>query len=252
MRTIKNSLNTCGTFLAGVVGHHYLSKLLDYKSDMAAANDKSLRDEASAQNMESLQTNLKEVESTMKNLSESVDKLLDKQVPEAKLNAVFQKLEIGKQQCNTVVEILQKGPENVNLEFYRIAYRAADACARANADASATLKDLVDSLNNKSALVSNLNLDGFYTYLDSLSLLELSALYHLIVLILVISITFNIFSAILGNEIINYFKLEEKFPRLASFFRLRLKFQRYYLTICFIWLLIICFASIILNILVLY
>ena len=39
----------------------------------------------------------------------------------------------------------------------------------------------------------------------------------------------NILSVLFGNEIIRYFNLEEKFPRLGLFFRLRLKFQRYYL-----------------------
>ena len=80
----------------------------------------------------------------------------------------------------------------MTLEFYRAVYRAADACARANIDAHNKVKELVDSLNNKSALVSNLNLDDFYKYLNSLSLLELSALYHLIVLILLCIFTLNV------------------------------------------------------------
>lgn len=37
MRNIKNNLVAVGTFLTGVVGHHYVSKLLDFKDAKAAA-----------------------------------------------------------------------------------------------------------------------------------------------------------------------------------------------------------------------
>jgi hypothetical protein len=73
----------------------------------------------------------------------------------------------------------------------------------------------------------------FYEYLNSLSLWELSALYHLIELVVIAILTFNVLSAVLGNEIIKYFKLEESFPKLSAFLRLRLKFQKYYLTLSF-------------------
>ena len=51
MRNIKNNLTAAGTFLAGVVGHHYVSKLLDYKSEMEDDKDQILRDDASTANM---------------------------------------------------------------------------------------------------------------------------------------------------------------------------------------------------------
>jgi hypothetical protein len=50
---------------------------------------------------------------------------------------------------------------------------------------------------------------------------------------LICLISFNILSAVLGNEIIKYLNLEEKFSKLAVFLRLRLKFQRYYLILSF-------------------
>jgi len=59
-------------------------------------------------------------------------------------------------------------------------------------------------------------------------------------------------SAVLGNEIINYFKLEEKFPKLTAFLRLRLKFQKYYLTLNFSLIFLLIFASIQINLLVLF
>ena len=65
-------------------------------------------------------------------------------------------------------------------------------------------------------------------------------------------LSFNVLSAVLGNEIIKYFMLEERFPKLAALLRLRLKFQKYYLTLSFSLLFFVVFASIQINLLVLY
>ncbi len=39
MNKLKNNLTILGTFLSGVVGHHYIGKILDYKSEMAASKE---------------------------------------------------------------------------------------------------------------------------------------------------------------------------------------------------------------------
>lgn len=252
MRNIKNKLVAAGTFLGGVVGHHYISKVLEYKNEMAASKEADLKAIADQQNIDVLHNKLDSLQQSNQSMVENIAKLTDKHVSEAQLSAINSKLEFGTNHCKTVKEILDKGPESMNLEFYKVAYRAADACEKANRDAHEAVKALVDSLNGKSNLVSNFNLDSFYGYLNSLGLLELSALYHLIVLILICVITLNILSAVLGNEIIKYFNLEEKYSKLAVFLRLRLKFQRYYLILSFSLIYFICIASILINILVLY
>jgi hypothetical protein len=251
MKNIKNNLIATGTFLTGVLGHHYVSKLLEFKNEMAAAKETELKDIAAQENMEALHSKLDTISQNSKSLLEPLTNLVNKYVPEAQLKEINNKLEYGTNQCKTVKDILDKGPENLNLDFYQSAYRAANACERATRDANEAVKALVDSLNNNK-LVSNFNLNSFYEYLNSLSLLELSALYHLLVLILICLILFNILSAVLGNELIKYFNLEEKLPKLAVFFRLRLKFQRYYLILSFSLIFFICIASILVNILVLY
>jgi hypothetical protein len=151
------------------------------------------------------------------------------------LSNVNELLDFGGKQCKIVREILDKGPDNINLDFYQAAYKAASegACEKANREASEGVKKLVDSINGSNKLVSDFNLEFFYKYLNSLSLLELSALYHIIVLVVIAILSINMLSAVLGNEIIKYFKLEESFPKLAVFLRLRLKFQKYYLTLSF-------------------
>jgi len=167
-------------------------------------------------------------------------------------------LDFGGKQCKIVREILdsqKRGPDNLNLDFYSLkatAYKAAIAREKAKIEASEGVKKLVDSINGNNKLVSDFNLESFYEYLNSLNLLELSALYHIIVLVVIAILSFNVLSAVLGYEIIKYFKLEESFPKLAAFLRLRLKFQKYYITLSFSLIFLLIFASIQINLLVLF
>jgi hypothetical protein len=255
MNKLKNNLTVLGTFLSGVVGHHYIGKILDYKSEIAASKEMELRAISESENMEIMQNKLNSIIKNNENLSKNVETLIDKHVPESQLSYVNELLDFGGKQCKNVREILDKGPDNLNLDFYSLkatAYKAAVACEKANREASEGVKKLVDSINGSNKLVSDFNLESFYEYLNSLNLLELSALYHIIVLVVIAILSFNVLSAVLGNEIIKYFKLEESFPKLAAFLRLRLKFQKYYLTLSFSLIFLLIFASIQINLLVLF
>ena len=258
MNKIKNNLTILGTFLSGVVGHHYIGKLLDYKSEMAASKEMELRAISEQENMEIIQNKLNNIINNNVNMSKNVETLIDKHVPESLAfgeSSVNELLDFGGKHCKIVREILDKGPDNLNLDFYPLkaaAYKAAVACEKANREASDGAKKLVESLNGSNKLVSDFNLKYFYEYLNSLNLLELSALYHILVLVVLAILSFNVLSAFLGNEIIKYFKLDESFPKLAAFFRLRLKFQKYYLTLSFSLIFLLIFASIQINLLVLF
>lgn len=168
-------------------------------------------------------------------------------VPESSLLEIGQKLDKSDEFCNKIKKILDNGPEKVDLEFYPKVYKASEKCFEAQQEVAKFVDKLIESLNNK--FVPDFNY--LYDYLNSLNLLELSALLHLIVLSLICLITINIISAVLGNEIINFFKLEKKFPKLSSFLKIRLKFQKYYLILNFSLLFIICIVTIVLDILVL-
>lgn len=208
------------------------------------------------ENMEIMQNKLNSIIKNNETLSNNVEKLIDKHVPESQLLEVNKMLDFGAKQCNNVKEILDKGPDNLNLEFYQKAYRAAVRCESATREASESVRKLIDSLNDSNKLISDFNFNftgkSFYEYLNSLSLIEVSALYHIIVLLLITILSFNVLSAVLGNEIIKYFKLEENFPKLAGLLKLRLKFQKYYLTLSFSLIFLLIFASIQINLLVLF
>jgi len=60
-----------------------------------------------------------------------------------------------------------------------------------------------------------------------------------------------VLTVVLSNEIINFFKIEEKFPKLIGVLRIRLKFQKYYLILSFSLIFILAMASILIDLLVL-
>ena len=97
---------------------------------------------------------------------------------------------------------------------------------------------------------SNFNLDYIYSYLDSLSLLQESALLHICIFITILLTLTNIFATLFANEIINYFDLENKYPSISGFLKLRAKFQKYYLIWNLIILLVLILGAIAINILV--
>lgn len=85
-----------------------------------------------------------------------------------------------------------------------------------------------------------------------MTLLQESALLHIIIYIYILATVFNILGIFFGNEVIKYFELENKYPKLHIFFKLRAKFQRYYLIWNISILLVVCFLGIFLDLLVFY
>ena len=66
-----------------------------------------------------------------------------------------------------------------------------------------------------------------YNYLDTLTVYQEAALLHFFFFLMIIYNLLNISAALFGNEIIKYFKLEEKYPKLQIFFKYKQKFQKY-------------------------
>lgn len=110
------------------------------------------------------------------------------------------------------------------------------------------IQKIIES-SNKDSFISWIN--QLNDYLNSISLLQESAILHVLLFLILIVTVVNILAAHLGNDIIKYFNLESRFPRLAIFFRLRTTFQRYYLLWNIFVLVIICFFGIFINVLVL-
>ena len=70
--------------------------------------------------------------------------------------------------------------------------------------------------------------------LSGLTLRELGALSHLLVGITILILLFNIIFIIYSDFFIKYFQLEEKYPRLGIFLKIRRKFNNFYIVVNFI------------------
>lgn len=73
--------------------------------------------------------------------------------------------------------------------------------------------------------------DRFQEFLTSLSFLELGYLINILTGLFTILCLFNLMSVFYSGQIIAYFNLESRYPRLAKYFSLRRKFQFYYFTL---------------------
>ena len=58
----------------------------------------------------------------------------------------------------------------------------------------------------------------------------------------------SVMAVVYGDYLINYLKLEEKYPRLARFIQIRRKFQHFYLFIDFSLLIVLLFGQMYINI----
>ena len=115
-------------------------------------------------------------------------------------------------------------------------------------EAIKSIPSLNSNSNNK--LNFDFNIDSYYNYLDTLTLSEELALIHILFAILYLLIAFEFVSIFFGNELINYFDLENKYPKLKTFFKLRATYQRYYLIWCLLKLFLLSFVIIIFNLII--
>jgi len=88
--------------------------------------------------------------------------------------------------------------------------------------------------------------------LSYLNQVQLNALAHLLAGIFILYNLFNIIFILFGEYLINYFKLEERFPKLALFIRLRKKLQRYYLIFIILMMISILLLMIYTNFIILF
>lgn len=94
-----------------------------------------------------------------------------------------------------------------------------------------------------------LNLDYFVSFqnsIDNLSQYQKFALIHIFSSVSILFCLFTLVSVYIGNQLIDYFKLTERFPRLAKYIALRQKFTKYY----FIWNTFIIFSILVLIIII--
>ncbi|SRR6266568_343405 len=186
-----------------------------------------LKNEVTKTKVEYYRTSLEESQNKLTNELESIEQLVNKN--------------------NDQKEILSSHLDNLNKENDNMQNMISDI-----------LKYFKDNDNNK-FIGDNNNIIEFFTnyienfnkFLSTLSFEQLIAVAHLTSTICILINIFTIISILFGDQLINYFKLEERFPRLAFIFNLRKKFNNFSLILSFIMIISILIALIYVNSLIL-
>ena len=231
-----------GLFLGGAAGHHYVSKILDRPAEQESAELEAIRDKK----LKEVSQNLADIK---KNVSDIKKQIIDPDKVGESSN-IPDNVKKGIKECADRIEETSESVSNM-LDGVRIPFEQKDIIVGNMKGIEQYCKDLKSFLDSidKDSFVSWL--DKFYAYLDSLTLFQESAVVHILLFIVLLLTVFNIFYVFFGNEIITYFKLEQRFPSLSGLIRLRAKFQRYYLMWNIFILFLVCGFGIFVNILVL-
>lgn len=239
MNNISKYLKQLGLFTSGMVAHHYSSKLLDYKENKEEYRLQEVRD----LKLDEILQGIKQLNDKCDNplVRKQIDKLesLKGNIDKEKLDFLHKQFKDAVETGKSVKESLEKFDKSVNKMDTDCTEILTEFTKDGDKMVSITnkIQKFLDEINKAGAsgstgsgynnLLSNSSED-FYRYLDSMSLLEEASFLHVLIFITIILIVFNLFSVLLSNEIINYFNLESKYPRLYRFFKLRLRLQRYY------------------------
>ena len=240
-----------GAFSMGVAGHHYGVQLLETLDNYR----KSLSNETSVEAEEMVQhdkvyNQLKNISEQVSNLEGKMDELNENQRKSMDSNKEFMDkadtvLDNAKDLDSTAKVITENGANAENV---------AELSNKTNklAESILELKDWFSSSfgnGNNLHIPDYFPLDKFIQFLDSLTLLQESAVVHILSFIVIIFCLFSIIGIFVGNELIKYFDLESKFPSLSTYFKIRAKFQKYFLFWNTFIILFICLVGIGLNIL---
>ena len=232
-----NSLRGVAGVILGVSAHHFGGKLLDRKEILAG-------DAKGTQCLDNIKSNVDYLVSWAEK----------KHIP-AELNDTIQnKVDDIVNTSNTLKDAMDSSPnmENAKEGISKLVKLTNEGCKCLNELLEPLLKSYFRNIGApKNNFISNLNIQNLYDFLDSLTLLEESAFIHILIFIILLCSLINIISIFFGNEIIRYFNLEKRLPKLETIFRLRTKFQRYYLLWNIFIMVIVCILAICLNLLVL-
>lgn len=240
---LKDILLSIMVGAAGVAGLHFLSKVLDspnIKQEEILQNNRAAQLNRLETKVDGLNTRMGDFCSKIDNnqtiSSEDGSTITDKisafNKLKEQLEGVVNNTSLNEEQKSKAVETLEKMAND-----YEVIGKIVEKITTGG--------------NDGQKLVSNF-VDIFYAYLDSLTLLQESAFIHILIYIIILFSIYNILAVLFGNEIIKYFDLENKYPKLNIFFKLRAKFQRYYLLWHISCLFVICLFGIFLDLLVFY
>ena len=230
------NLGIIGAARAGIGGHHYGDKILSYRENQAeeaiqAIRDKTLMD--MKDKVDTIVTNVTTLNSKLDKQAEILkqEENLSTEV-KTEIEDVLDTVDIGRKSLELAETTLNDSLNNGLNETGVNKGLAVLFNGKQNLNtASSKLQALLDRLNNRNNFWGESELKAFYDYLDSLSLIQELALINSAYMVIVTITVLNIYSVVFSNEILRYFNIEEKYPRLQKFFSVRRTYQRYYLSV---------------------
>ena len=109
-----------------------------------------------------------------------------------------------------------------------------------------------DGSSGSNSLIETNFIDSINQFLSTLNFEQTLAILHISGSIFIILSIYSILLIFLGDSLINYFNLEEKYPKIANFIKIRRKFQKYYITLNVIIILLVLLTIIYINLTILF
>lgn len=243
MKKVKDLLKTSTAFLTGAIGHYYVGKILELKEikeqEILELKNQDFQ-ENSTKTLESVNSNLKQISEALKDPQIAQD-LKEKCITRVDVlkNSVLETIKANTQfknhlNNNSSMDLIKES----HIEFSKKLYDTAEEIRK--------LQDFIDNYKpNFNSVLTDL-----YSYLDTLQLHEISALFHILLLLVILLCAMDLVLTFFVNELISYLNLENKYPRLAKFIQLRRKFQRYYILFNLSLIILFSISAIIINIIV--
>lgn len=250
MKQIKNSLHTLGIFAIGVVSHHYGGKLLSYKEDKQQAMVEMERDDK----MNDILLGVNRlVDKSMQAQNTNLD--YNNNIPKEYITKLEQAAKSAADRSKSIIEHIKntEGNQSDKEELIR-KIKDMDSHSEVLSNLIKEIKDKGYKFNDNGGSIkkNGIDLEFIYDYLDNLSIIQESSLLHIIIFCVLIISIFSIITVLFSNEIINYFKLDIRLPRLCALLTLRKKIQRYYITWHVSVMILISIIGLTMNILALY
>jgi hypothetical protein len=183
-------------------------------------------------------------EETKNQLSEKINELTNNlKSMESIHNKYFEKFENGNISADS----------ETSFDLYN-KYKAQidGAFTKAN-NKTSEISDLLDKTKNKfmedNPIFNVIN--DFKEYLASLSAMEICLIINISSCVFILTCIISILFAVSGNYLIDKFSLEEKLPKLSKVIQLRVKFQRYYIFINTVFIILAILSLLFINIITL-
>lgn len=183
----------------------------------------------------------------MKNTGGKIVKAVITSIVAAGLGVAFTK---GVDKYNGATDKIQQDHNAVVEQIREVRSMVEEVNNKANIT-NDKVDNLIDSVNNgKSNFLPDLDLyNQLKDYFDSIPISQVCNIVDISIFIMVIIVIVEIIAILFGNELIKYYDLENKYPKLGIFFKTRARLQKYVLMWNFFTIFAFCLAGILFNVL---